>query len=206
MPIHHPEAATPGATLGPRPGARPGSKPGPKPGARLLSALAAPAALAALAALAAVLLLGACGEASDGEPGPLQTLHEVEVWFSVNEEPVPARRRVGGAPLDGALRALVVGPTEEERADGMHSWFSEETRGVLRRVRAENGQVVLDFRDLPDLIPNASTSAGSRDLLMSLDSTVFQFDWVESVEYRLDGSCDAFWEWLQRECHVVTRS
>jgi hypothetical protein len=34
---------------------------------------------------------------------------------------------------------------------------------------------------------------------------VFQFDWVRSVEYRLDGSCDAFWEWLQRSCQVVTR-
>jgi hypothetical protein len=200
MPIHRPKSAARGATL---PGATlPGAT---LPGATLLGAPLLGAPLLG-ATLLAALLLSACGEASDGEPGPLQTLHEVEVWFSVNEEPVPARRRVGGAPLDGALRALVVGPTEAERADGMHSWFSEETRGVLRRVRAENGQVVLDFRDLPDLIPNASTSAGSRDLLMSLDSTVFQFDWVESVEYRLDGSCDAFWEWLQRECHVVTRS
>jgi hypothetical protein len=188
MPIHRPNTAALGATL----------LGAPLLGASLRAALGA--------TLVITLLLSACGEGSDGEPGPLQTMHDVEVWFSVNEEPVPATRRVGGAPLDGALRALVVGPTEEERADGMHSWFSEETRGVLRRVRTEEGQVVVDFRDLPDLIPNASTSAGSRDLLMSLDSTILQFDWVESVEYRLDGSCDAFWEWLQRECQVVTRS
>jgi hypothetical protein len=157
-----------------------------------------------VATLLATVLLAACGE--EGAPGPFQTMHDVQVWFSIDERPMPAQRRVGGAPLDGALRALVVGPTEEERADGMHSWFSEETRGVIRRIRVEGGDVMIDFRDLPDLIPNASTSAGSRDLLMSLNSTVFQFDWVESVEYRLDGSCDAFWEWLQRECEIVTGS
>jgi hypothetical protein len=182
MPNHRPETAAPGASPGIMPGA------------------------AFAAAVLAGLLLSACGDGRDGEPGLLQSMHDVQVWFSVDERPAPAMRRVGGAPLDGALRALVVGPTEEERADGMHSWFSEETRGVLRRIRAENGQVVVDFRDLPERIPNASTSAGSRDLLMSLDSTVFQFDWVESVEYRLGGSCDAFWEWLQRSCEVVTRS
>lgn len=132
-------------------------------------------------------------------------MHNVEVWFTVDERPVPAQRRVGGAPLDGALRALVVGPTQEERADGADSWFSPETAGVIRRVRAAEGEVVVDFRDLPELIPGASSSAGSEQLLMSLDSTVFQFDWVESVEYRLEGSCDAFWEWLQRECQIVMR-
>jgi hypothetical protein len=159
--------------------------------------------MAAVAAIAAVSGL-ACGDTDGG--GLLTDLHDVQVWFSVDEEPVPAQRRVGGAPLDGALRALVVGPTPEERADGMRSWFSRETRGVLRRVRAEDGDVVVDFReDLPTLIPGASSSAGSEQLLMALDSTMFQFDWVRSVEYRLEGSCDAFWEWLQRSCQVVTR-
>jgi hypothetical protein len=132
-------------------------------------------------------------------------MHTVEVWFAVDERPVPAQRRVSGAPLDGALRALVMGPTPEERADGADSWFSPETAGVIRRVQAAEGEVVVDFRDLPDLIPGASSSAGSEQLLASLDSTVFQFDWVESVEYRLEGSCEAFWEWLQRECQVVRR-
>jgi hypothetical protein len=155
-----------------------------------------------LAAVAVASLSGCTGE--EGEPG-LGQMNTVQVWFSRGEAPVAQERRVGGAPLDGALRALVLGPTPEERADGIHSWFSTETRGVIRRIRAEDGRVMVDFRDLPDLIPNASTSAGSQQLVTSLDSTVFQFDWVDSVEYRLEGSCDAFWEWLQGECHVRTR-
>jgi hypothetical protein len=160
---------------------------------------------ARFAILALALVLPAACSQDALEDSGLAEMHTVQVWFSRNEQPASAQRRVAGSPLDGALRALVVGPTPAERSDGLFSWFSEETRGVLRRVQISNGEVIVDFRDLPDLIPNASTSAGSRDLLMSLDSTVFQFDEVETVEYRLDGSCDAFWEWLQRSCEVVTR-
>lgn len=163
-------------------------------------------ALALLVPLGALVLAG-CerAERPDRDDVGLGEMHTVQVWFSVGEEPEPVYRRVGGAPLDGALRALVLGPTPEERAEGMSSWFSPETRGVIRRVQAEDGQVVVDFRDLPELIPGASSAAGSEHLLASLNRTVFQFDQVESVEYRLDGSCDAFWEWLQRSCQVVTR-
>jgi hypothetical protein len=146
----------------------------------------------------------ACG-LDEPDPGPLDSMHTVQIWFVRDEEPVPVQRRVGGTPLDGALRALVLGPTATERANGISSWFSADSRDVLRRVQAADGGVIVDFRDLPDRIPGASSSAGSEQLLVSLDSTVFQFEWVDSVEYRLEGSCDAFWEWLQRSCEVVRR-
>lgn len=29
---------------------------------------------------------------------------------------------------------------------------------------------------------------------------------IGSVEYRMEGSCDLFWEWLQYECRTVTRA
>jgi spore germination protein GerM len=146
----------------------------------------------------------ACGDESSpgGDPGESET---VEVWFTRAEQPVPATREVRGAPLDGALRSLVSGPTAAEREAGMGSWFSEDTSDVLRRIQASDGFVIVDFRDLPQRIPGASSSAGSQQLLASLDSTLFQFPWVDSVEYRLEGSCDAFWEWLQRGCERVRR-
>jgi hypothetical protein len=56
---------------------------------------------------------------------------------------------------------------------------------------------VVDFHDLRTVIPNASTSAGSGMLLAQLDATVFQFDSVSSVVYRIEGDCEAFNEWLQ---------
>lgn len=149
-------------------------------------------------------LLAACGEEASREAG-LDDAHVVQVWFSHGERPVAVERTVRAAPLDGALRTLVAGPTRAEREQGLTSWFSPETQAVIRRIQAEDGFVTIDFRDLPELIPNASTSAGSQELLTALDSTVFQFAWVDSVEYRLQGSCDAFWEWLQRGCDVVRR-
>ncbi len=64
---------------------------------------------------------------------------------------------------------------------------------------------MVDVGDLRPLIPNASTSAGSEMLLAQLGATVFQFPTVASVEYRIEGSCDAFFEWLQRGCEVIER-
>ncbi len=43
-------------------------------------------------------------------------------------------------------------------------------------------------------------------LLSQLDSTMFQFDFVQRVNYTLEGNCDDFWEWLQMGCHIVTRA
>lgn len=114
-----------------------------------------------------------------------------------------------GARLDSlrwALQELVAGPPREERPTRVHSWFGDDTRDVLRGVELEAGRVVVDFEaNLSRLTPGANSSAGSQLLLEQLDSTVFQFPWVDSVEYRLGGSCAAFWEWLQRECAAVTR-
>jgi spore germination protein GerM len=157
-----------------------------------------------LVTLVLLVTLPGCGDPEPRDTPPAEE-QAVQVWFSHGERPVPVERMVRAAPLDGALRSLVAGPTAAEREEGLTSWFSPETQGVIRRVRAEEGFVTVDFRDLPDLIPNASTSAGSHQLLAALDSTVLQFEWVDSVEYRLDGSCDAFWEWLQRGCDVVRR-
>jgi hypothetical protein len=64
---------------------------------------------------------------------------------------------------------------------------------------------VVDLGDLRSVIPNASTSTGSTLLLEQLNATVFQFSTAERVDYRLEGSCDAFFEWLQRGCEVIER-
>ena len=145
------------------------------------------------------------GGISEGDAPDTGAPEVVRVWYRRGEEPVAVPRAVGGTPLTTALHELVAGPSPEERERGLTSWFSDSTRRVLRRVRLEEGFLVVDFVDLPTLIPGASSSAGSQALLTSLDSTVFQFQAVDSVEYRLSGSCAAFWEWLQRECTMVRR-
>lgn len=134
---------------------------------------------------------------------------ELTIYFSRGESVVAVTRPASsGGGLDAALRQLVRGPTPGERAAGLHSWFSDTTAGAVRSVRLDDqGRAVVDFEDLRALIPNASTSAGSGMLLRELDSTSFAIPSVQSVEYRIDGSCERFWEWLQYGgCQVRQRS
>jgi hypothetical protein len=139
-------------------------------------------------------------------PAPGTT--EVTVFFHRTEELVPVTRTVPATTgvLRASLEQLLAGPTEVERTSGVSSWFSEATTGMLNDVTLDaDGTAVVDLGDLRSVIPNASTSTGSTLLLEQLNATVFQFSTVERVDYRLEGSCDAFFEWLQRGCEVIER-
>jgi hypothetical protein len=138
------------------------------------------------------------------EPGASDSITLV---FTRDEQPVQVRRGLAGtADLRTALDLLVRGPTAAERAAGLWSWFSDATRDAVAGVSIDAaGHATVDFRDLRQLIPNASTSAGSAVLLHELNGTVFQFPSVRSVQYRIEGDCEAFWNWLQYDCETVTR-
>jgi len=158
------------------------------------------------------LMSGGCDERRAGpDPAALpvdRPMDSVTVVFTRDEAPAAVQRPVsaGSTELEAALAWLVRGPTAEEVAAGIWSWFSAETAGSIRSVALEaSGRVVVDFHDLRPLIPNASTSTGSRLLLAELNGTVFQFPEIDAVEYRMEGSCDLFWEWLQADCWTVTR-
>lgn len=145
------------------------------------------------------------------EPAPATPAEErtIELYFSHAESTAVVSRSVADTapPLALALNELLRGPSEEERRRGITSWFSAETAGLLRTVElAADGSATIDFTGLPGAIPGASSSAGSEQLLESLRRTTFQFPDVQSAEYRLDGSCEAFWNWLQRGCTIVRRS
>ena len=137
----------------------------------------------------------------------------VDVYFSVGDgsdcgrvegfpRPVPA----GADRLELAFAELVAGPTAAEIEAGAGSLFSDETADVVRAITRTDGLVVVDFVDLRPLIPNASTSCGSMALLAQLNATGFQFDDVDRTRFRIEGSCDDFANWLQRECFDTARS
>jgi Sporulation and spore germination len=124
-------------------------------------------------------------------------------------EPRPVPRDAHAADpvsrLEAAIIGLVGGPTQAEREAGYFSFFSEDTELAVNGVSIEaDGTAIVDLGDIR-FVSNAATSAGSEVLLAQLNATVFQVDAVTAVEYHIDGSCDAFWEWLQQECHVVVR-
>jgi|GEM_PF-4187597 len=109
--------------------------------------------------------------------------------------------------VEAAFRELVAGPLGEEAARGADAIvFSVETSETVQSVTLDNGLLLVDFSDFRELIANASTSCGSMSLLSQLNTTAFQFDEVERVRYLIEGSCDAFSNWLQRECMEYTRT
>jgi hypothetical protein len=106
--------------------------------------------------------------------------------------------------LRAAVGQELGGPTGSESATSL---FSAATAAVPFDVNLSNGAAVVDFDpSLATIIPGASASAASAELIAELDATVFQFPSVTSVEYRLGGSCAAFWSWLQQACHTETRA
>jgi len=157
--------------------------------------------------IAALLVLGGCersGPRRSAETG----IDSVPVVQPNDEGPTPAQPPGPGpsADLRAALEQLLRGPTAQRPAGDRHSWFSAETAGALRSAGVDStGHATVDFHDLRPLIPNASSSAGSALLLEELNSTVFQVPEIRSVEYRMEGSCDLFWEWLQYGCQRVMR-
>jgi hypothetical protein len=153
-------------------------------------------------------LLAVVACAQPEQQGEVQAADSVLVVFTRDEMPAGVRRPGSNdsPALRTALEWLVRGPTPEEQASGIRSWFSGGTAGALKSVAVDSvGSATVDFEDLRALIPNASSSAGSAMLLKELQGTVFQFPEIRSVEFRILGSCDLFWEWLQQGCQVVPR-
>lgn len=123
---------------------------------------------------------------------------------------VASTRRVQAESVEGRLRAamqeLLKGTTAEEEGQGLTSIFSPKTASMLNDVTLEAGRAMIDFKNLREVIPQGGTSEGGAVLLMQLNHTVFGFQAVKEVEYRMDGSCDAFYEWVQSVCFTLTRN
>ncbi len=110
------------------------------------------------------------------------------------------------AELRAALERLLRGSATQPTAPDSQSWFSAATADALRSVSVDSaGNAIVDFHDLRTTVPNASSSAGSAMLLSELNAAVFSVPGIRSVEYRMDASCDLFWEWLQYGCNTVMR-
>lgn len=108
-------------------------------------------------------------------------------------------------PIRAAFDFLVAGPTGEEEGQGATSVFSLDSLGTVQSVTLDSGMLIVDFGDLLLMLPNASTTCGSESLLAQLNATAFQFKEVDRVRYEIEGSCDLFYNWLQRECMDYTR-
>ncbi len=108
--------------------------------------------------------------------------------------------------LRAAFDALLRGPRDSERNQGVQSWFSHQTAGMVNDVSVVDGFAVVDLADLRPVIPNAVGSAGALMLLGELSATAFQFPGIRRVEFRINGDCEALMSWLQFGCYPIVRS
>jgi hypothetical protein len=107
--------------------------------------------------------------------------------------------------LTATLTELVKGPEPNEAELGFVSFFSAATVDALADVSLNSGRATVELRGLEE-IENISTSTGGQFFVANLNANVFQFDTIDAVEYRLNGSCDAFWALVEAQCQLVTRA
>lgn len=128
-------------------------------------------------------------------------------WVDADGDLRPADRTVplSDGVLRGAVQQLLLGPSSDERDDGLSSALDSAAASATFDVTITDGHAVIDFGDdLPSLSPGTSSAAASEAFLRQLHATVFQFDTVTEAEFIVRDSCD-FWNWLQRGCTTVTR-
>lgn len=159
-----------------------------------------------------MLLAVACGPTDEPEPEPTSAeptasepsprAETVKIFLARTgagecDDVVAVDREVGGRPsLATGMEQLLAGPTEQEKAEGLGGWFSESTKDLLISAEREGGVARVDFKDLREVIPNASSSCGSAGLLAQLDSTAKQFGATQTL-YSINGDTDTFYNWLQ---------
>jgi hypothetical protein len=135
----------------------------------------------------------------------------VMLFFTCGSGPVPniagnAYRIVPATErrLTATLTELVGGPDAEERELGFTSVFTEDTSGIFAGVVIDDGTALVDFVGL-EAISELDRATVANDLIASLNATVFQFDTVDAVEYRVGGSCQTFWAALGADCTTTSR-
>lgn len=115
---------------------------------------------------------------------------------------VPETARVLGATLE----QLVKGPTNAEGDLGFRSVFTIADSSAIDSASLSAGEAVIDFVSLPE-VSGLAPSDDAAFFVANLNANVFQFATINSVEYRIDGSCAAFWAHvgLGTGCRVIAR-
>ncbi len=108
--------------------------------------------------------------------------------------------------LTSTLREMTKGLERSEAELGFNTPFPAGADGSFLGVSLAEGTAFLEFN--ADIFPGGvDTAEGAQIFLSTLNANVFQFSSIDEVEYRLGGSCAAFWLRLgAEECDTITRA
>ena len=109
--------------------------------------------------------------------------------------------------LTTTMREMTTGLDLEEAQLGFRTPLPTSADGSFQGVSIVEGTAYLEFGSDDIVPPGVTTIEGAQALLTTLNANVFQFSSISAVEYRLNGSCDAFWQRLgAEECDPITRA
>jgi hypothetical protein len=109
--------------------------------------------------------------------------------------------------LTTTMRELAAGLEDEERQLGFRTPLPESAAGSFQGLSIVDGTAYVEFGSDDVFPPGVTTTEGAQVFLSTLNANVFQFSSISAVEYRLNGSCDAFWQRLGAEqCSPITRT
>lgn len=149
-------------------------------------------------------------------PGAGQVI--ITVFFECDGDGMYPSPGVGGARvvpeqggeaidrIEWTLRSLLAGPTPDERAVGFTSFFDAGTADALNSVTLTDGRLVADFNEAI-YVNNASTSTGGLYFNAELRANLFRHPEVDSVEFHVNGDCEAWSAFFQSDgCWVIPRA
>jgi hypothetical protein len=149
--------------------------------------------------------VGACEDVLTPGPGEV-----VFVYFPCGapslEQASGVRRVAEDTPIvvriETALRAVLDGPTALEQERGLTGVAPPGSSVLIASIGlSENdGLAEVDFDPALAEVPNLSTTAAGGAFLRALQETALHFPAVTAVEFRMGGSCDAFFEIFQATC------
>ncbi len=102
------------------------------------------------------------------------------------------------AVAKAALNELFKGPTKEENDAGLFSFFSNDSKSILKNINVKNGYAYVNFDGwILENMGNATTSCGSSSFLSEIETTLKQFPTIKKVFYAIEKDPFEYYEWMQ---------
>lgn len=113
------------------------------------------------------------------------------------ERKVPKTQGVARA----ALNELFKGPTEAEKNDKLSSFFTNDSKDILKNITIKDGNAYVDLdKWVIQNLGGATTSCGGAGFSAQIETTLKQFPTVKKVFYSIDGNTTEFYSWQQMDC------
>lgn len=108
----------------------------------------------------------------------------VNIYFYCSENLIARYRPVSENPVESAIELLLAGPTQVEIELGFTSKVVGASEDLINEVTISNGWAVIDFSEQISEQPEASPQ-----FLEQINETIFDFDDIGLIEYRINGKC-----------------